>query len=443
MKSTTIKKLILAAVAVCSTTAFAQENASGYFLDHFFYRYKMNPAIGNSSSFLSVPFLGNTNVSLYSSLKGSDLFYNVNGTPVSWINPNVPDAQVRSRLSGLSKAGLNANITMISTGFYLLGGYVNFDYSAKYKIGATVPGEMFMFMRDGLSNREVCIRDMRGRIQALGVGSINYSHDVPILEGLRVGATVKFLSGVASTDFHMREFRANLGEDDWVLRTDASVMNSGEVFKLRTSTNPDNGKEVVTGFSTNNYIEGKEAGRGYAFDLGAEYKTDNWTFSASVTDIGSIRWDRTEYAHTDKNNEFKLSDYEFSATGSNDSEMDRLNSNLNKLFQMNYEGYMEEIREERLGATLNVGVDYALPNYSKLHFSLLGSACFDGDYSHKEMRLGVNYAPANFFAVNANVGVGTYGLMCGYLLNFNTPFLSLFFGQDLLTGGMVGLNFPF
>ncbi len=114
-------------------------------------------------------------------------------------------------------------------------------------------------------------------------------------------------------------------------------------------------------------------------------------------------------------------------------------------------------RKVGLGATLNVGVDYTLPVYRKLHFGLLSSTRFQGEYTWSEVRLSANVAPVKCFSADANVAVGTYGVGFGWLLNLHTKGFNLFLGMDHTLGKVTkeyaplssnasvnfGMNFPF
>ena len=72
-----IKKTLLLTVMSFSVTAVTAQNArSGYFVDDYTYRFQMNPAIGNSKNFVSMPGLSNFNISENGNLHLTDVLYN-------------------------------------------------------------------------------------------------------------------------------------------------------------------------------------------------------------------------------------------------------------------------------------------------------------------------------------------------------------------------------
>ena len=66
------------AVALCLTSLSlsAQQNLrSGYFLDGYTYKYKMNPAMAPNRDFFAMPLLGNVGIGMESNLGLSDFLY--------------------------------------------------------------------------------------------------------------------------------------------------------------------------------------------------------------------------------------------------------------------------------------------------------------------------------------------------------------------------------
>ena len=61
----------LAAAALISLPAVAQNTNSGYFVDDYTYRFQSNPAFANSKNFVAMPGLGNVNVAMQGNLATS------------------------------------------------------------------------------------------------------------------------------------------------------------------------------------------------------------------------------------------------------------------------------------------------------------------------------------------------------------------------------------
>ena len=109
-----------------------------------------------------------------------------------------------------------------------------------------------------------------------------------------------------------------------------------------------------------------------------------------------------------------------------------------------------------MGATLNIGVEYALPAYDKLSFGFLSTSRLQGVYSWNEERISATISPCKMLEFSANVGFGTLGTNVGWILNFHPRSFSLFIGSDHCVGKLskqfiplrsnydisMGINFP-
>ena len=91
-------------------------------------------------------------------------------------------------------------------------------------------------------------------------------------------------------------------------------------------------------------------------------------------------------------------------------------------------------RTAMLGATLNIGAEYAFPLYNKLHFGFLSSTRIKGKYSWSEGRISANVAPIKWFDAGVNYAISSFGSSFGWLLNFHPRGFNFFIGMDHLMG---------
>ncbi len=458
----TIYKAILSAV-VAGAAAFgatAQTTNSGYFLDNYTYRYTMNPALGNDAGFVSMPALGNLNIATRGSLHLSGIIYTLDGRTVLFTNPGISVGEVMGNIKDVNHLGADVKLNVLSGGFKAFGGYNTVSINAVASAAVRVPGSFFSLAKEGVSNKTYDISDMRG--SALGYAEIGLGHsrDIPGVPGLRAGATLKFLIGIGSMEAYFNNAHLVLGENDWTATTNADIYASIGGFQFDHKTNSDTGTEYVSGANLDGDGSIGPHGFGMAIDLGAEYKWSDFTFSLAVLDLGFISFKDTHLASTNGDRTINTDAYTFNADGdasnSFDNEWDRLKGNLDKLYQLSDNGNIGG-RTRTLGATLNIGVDYALPVYRKLHFGLLSSTRIAGEYTWTEARISANVNPVKCFSADANVAFGTYGVGFGWLLNFHTKGANLFLGMDHTIGKVTkqfaplssnmsvnfGLNFPF
>lgn len=179
------------------------------------------------------------------------------------------------------------------------------------------------------------------------------------------------------------------------------------------------------------------SGYGMAVDLGATYKLlDNLTLSAALLDLGFISWSNTIKGAT-SNEPWLFDGFHNIAMGSDDPNGDKpLEDQLEDLGK-DVENYASFHRTETggsatkmLGATLNIGADYAFPLYDKLHFGFLSSTRINGPYSWSEGRLSANVSPVKWFDAGVNYGLSTFGSSFGWILNFHPCGFNFFVGMD-------------
>lgn len=452
----------MATAAATPAIVSAQNTYSGYFLDGYTYGYEMNPAFGNSQNYVGMPALGNLNIAMHGTLHLSDLLYNVDGKTVLLTNPGVSASKALDKFGDSNRLSTNNKIEILSGGFKAFGGYNTVNISAVANVDMSLPGSFFRLAKEGMTNRTYDIKDLRARAEAYAQIALNHSRDIKQVPGLRVGAAVKFLIGVGSFDAKFNDAQLELGQDNWIARTNADIYASVKGMKFKMDTYDPKSPN----FQPYEYVSGVDMdgfglnGFGMGFDLGAEYKWRDFNFSLAVLDLGFMSWGKTQWASTDGTQQIETNAYTFNfnddATNSFDNELDRLSDNLSKLYQLKNMGEKGGLTRS-LRTTINVGVEYELPYYRNLHFGLLNSTCIAGPYTWTQFRLSANVAPVKIFSATANMEVGTYGVGFGWLVNLHTTGFNLFLGMDHTLGKLAkqgvplnsnaslnfGINFPF
>lgn len=454
-------KYILAAAGLCAAAAVpAQNTNSGYFLDNYNYRYGMNPAMGNEDNFVSMPAIGNLNIAMRGSLNLSSVIYTLNGRTVLFTNPGISTAEVLGSVKDKNVIGTNIKVNVLSAGFKAFGGYNTVSINAVANVNASVPGSFFSLAKEGVANKTYDIANLRAGGMGYGELALNHSRNITAVPGLRVGAAVKFLVGIANVEAYFNNAHLSLGENDWTAVTNADIYANLGGLQYEHETNSTSGREYVSGVNLDGDGSIGPNGFGLGFDLGAEYAWSDFKFSLALLDLGFISFSDTQHASTNGDRTFNTDAFTFSANGeaenSFENEWDRFTDNLDNLYQLSDMGNIGS-RSRALNATLNIGVDYAFPLYRKLHFGLLSSTRFAGKYTWTEARLSANVHPVKCFSADANIAVGTYGFSFGWMLNVHTKGLNMFVGMDRTLGEVtkqfvplssnasvnLGINFPF
>lgn len=184
------------------------------------------------------------------------------------------------------------------------------------------------------------------------------------------------------------------------------------------------------------------SGFGMAIDLGATYKVmDGLTVSAALLDFGFMSWSNTIKSVTG-NEPWEFDGFHEIAVDSElgDDDPNSLESQLDAIGK-DLEDYASFHRKETnatrtamLGATLNLGAEYALPMYDRLHFGFLSSTRINGRYSWSEGRFSANVAPVKWFDAGVNYAISTFGSSFGWLLNFHPKGFNFFVGMDHTLG---------
>lgn len=457
MKQKVIISAAMAAMILLPTALRAQDLSSGYFVEDYTYRYQMNPAFGNSQNFISMPALGNLNVGLHGNLGISDVLYNVDGKTTTFMNPKLSSDEVLKNINDVNRIGTLDKIGILSAGFKAFGGYNTVSINAVADVSVKVPGEMFNLLKNGVANKTYDLGDLRA--SGVAYGEIAFGHSRQVMKGLRVGATLKFMLGGGYMDAHMRNANLVLGENEWTVTTDADLRSSVKGLTYKTKVNDRTGHRYVNGID----VDGTGLnGFGMALDLGAVYETPvkGLTVSLALLNLGFISWNNDMLATTNGEKTFTTDKYTFNADddapNSFSKEWDRLRDDFSAIYELDDMGDQGG-RTSMPHATLNIGVQYALPMYNKLTFGLLNTTRLAGDFTTTDFRLSANIAPCRIFSGGVNLGVGIFGASFGWVANLHLTGFNFFLGMDRVPGKLckqgvplssnaqvtMGINFPF
>lgn len=426
-----IKKIaLLAGVALAAAPVGAQNTYSGYFLENYNYRHQMNPAFGNENGFVGFPVLGNLNIAMRGTLHTSSLLYNVGGKTVLFTNPGVSASEVMGNIHDKNRLGVDMKLNILNFGFKAFGGYNTVGINAVAGAHVSLPGSLFSLLKEGVSNKTYKIENLNGNANAYAEIALNHSRDISQVPGLRVGAAVKFIVGGGCIDARFKDANLRLGEDSWDIQSNAEIEASVKGLRYELDYNEDADRYYVNGAE---FDSPGINGFGLGFDLGAEYKWNDFRFSAAILDLGFINWSETQLASTNGVKTFKTSDYTFEVNGDDDA-WDQMQDDISALYQLEDMGNAGG-RTSALHATLNFGVEYEFPLYRRLTFGLLNSTHFNGPFTWTQFRVSANVRPVDILSASANLEMGTYGVGFGWLLNLNLKKgFNLFVGMDHTLG---------
>lgn len=451
-----LRYFLALACLIASNTAIAQNLNGAYFLDGFAYGHEMNPAKDyDRKGYFSFPALGNITMGTRGNLGIQDVIYTKpNGDGVtSFLNPHLDVKEVMSNFQKNNKFLFDSRVEILSFGFRAFKGYNTFNLSTRVNAGLKAPYELFDVMKN-LQNQDYDVKDFYA--QAQGWVEMGFGHSHEVGKAWRVGGKMKILLGAARAEANGNRLQLeNTGRNRWTATVDASVETSmkgltwGETETKRHTPQymEQHPKEKPTyeqvDFGNLDLDDPGVGGGGVAFDLGAEWDlgkqglVKGLKISAALLDLGFIKWKNTLTASNHGESfvfrgfdEATISDSDWSDW--EEEEWDDVGTRLEDLYPLEAEKTVSKVHA--IGATLNVGVEYALPSYDKLSFGLLSTTRMQGKYSWNEERLSVTLSPAKAFEIALSGAVGTLGASVGGVINVHPRGFNLFFGMDHMLG---------
>lgn len=458
--------LLASYAVICTATLFeasAQSLRTAYFSDSYIYRHRLNPAISNEDSYSSLLGLGNLNVD-YGTNEGVNTFIvPYRDKLVTFMHESVAPSDFLSGLSEKVRMQQGLDLTLFSIGKKSKNAYQTFELRLNEQVGIQLPKDLFSFMKESNPDKRYNFSDMR--VVAKSWADLSYGYSFSIKEKLRIGVKAKFLLGLGIVDADIERGTAFFGEDEWSMQMKGKFMVGGA---KGTEFNRDE-NDLFNGIDDFKF---GVAGYGVGFDLGATYDLSDITgglkLSASVCDIGLIRWSNCANATNDGKlftftgfDHFTLHDednhIERSHTGSLSDQWHDIREDLEEMYNLK----VDHTRADRqwLAATVHIGVEYELPSYRNFCFGLLLIHRFSDVFGYNEARLNVNLANGHKFDMAFSGAYNTYGTALGAMFNIHLPGFNIFFGSDRIYFGKVnkyfipldqggmnlqwGINFPF
>jgi hypothetical protein len=427
-----MKRIFFALFVLFMTVpVFAQHNhRTGYFLDGYTYKYKINPAFGADRGYFAIPVAGFTSASLETPLNLSGLLYPTgnNGELVTFLSPTVSLDDVMQGVKSMNPINANADISVISLGFNTKKSFHTIDLSLKADARMNVPGALFSWAKEASE-----VLDMsKLALNADARLELSYGYSRAILKNARFGFRVKLLAGLVKAQYMMDKLYLTANQDQWTVESAGSGYYAAP-FPLITDGADRRVSEIEMPGDYNEIIDNVIAARnlGAAIDLGFSIDVIKYlTLSASVTDLGVMTW----------NNAYMLGSpdkpwtYEgFDGIGDEQMDWNEQFSVLGEeLVDLVYPRVLSEGAKklDMLSMTAHLGVELRMPFWQRLSVGALGTARIDGPYTWYEGRASVNCALFRWFSFSGSYAYSTFGESYGAAINLHPKGLNLFVGLD-------------
>lgn len=412
-----------------SLTVTAQAPRSSFGLDNYSFSHELNPAITPDSSYWSLPLIGNASVSLSSTMKLGDLFYDKdNGTITTFMNSGtISKSDLMNRVGSGMNTGFDMRVTLAS-----VGRRVNENRYQTFSLALRTQADVFL--DKGLFD---VMKEVDNRLYQIGHTSVNassymemaYGENRSLNDKWHLGLKAKVLLGIINADADVENMNIDLSTGKWIAQGKATMNVSGMEYKLKK-----NDYKGKTG--TYSTVDGFKLGTiglrgvGVAVDAGASYKhDDSWTFSAAVLDLGFISWFNSRKAE----NNGKVFEFDgfhdISASDEGDNSMETQWNNLADQFMDM--AHVEETTKgnnlRMLACTVNAGATY---RYDWLTASALLTSRIYGRNTSVEGRLNLSAKAMKCLDVTVSPAYSSYGFALGGLLRWQPGRCQVYVGTD-------------
>ena len=217
-----IRTLIIAVAGAAAIGATAQEAPrTAYFLDGYSYRHELNPAFGSDHNYISIPALGNIGIGAASNVGLNTFLYKT--APGSkydlttFMSPTVDANTFLNKLGNYSRITTNVDFTILSAGFKAFKGYNTLTIGLRTDVGASIPKDLFRFMKLGQTGADTRYSFKNLRLSADAMAEVALGHSREIIPGLNAGAKLKVLLGIAGVSANIDRMDIRMSGEQWMI----------------------------------------------------------------------------------------------------------------------------------------------------------------------------------------------------------------------------------
>ena len=421
-----IRNSLAVVLLLISSTTYAQQVNTLYFLENAPMRHLVNPAFQPvSNGYLNFTPLGYTSFWIgNNSFSMSDFVFTNPMNPNSTITVLHPDANRDAFLKKIRKTTLidgEATMDILGFGFRVKEkGYFTFGIMEHLDMGGNIPRDFFHFMLGG------GMEDISGGNNYFNLGgfgtnvnvytelAFGYSHKIN--DEWTVGGKLKFLMGTAHARINANTLDLNASIDEWHFNGQMDVELAGP---LNMSAIPDGAtiQDIISSdFSSLLPLENgdlmstigtfvKPAGYGGAIDIGFPYKPiEQVQITAAVNDLGFISWGKKTSAKMSASmdttfvgvGDFDYGDYVVDGVFSTDSLLSDVKNNAAGLLDAARVGSKKGGFTNMVSMKLNVGVDANFWD-NRIGVGILSRTRLYNRKLYEEVTIGAALRPCNWF----------------------------------------------
>lgn len=204
-----MRKLLLLGICISllvPTAMQAQYLRSSYFMEGSSTRMQLNPASQPKRGYINLPVIGSLAAEVSSNSLGIQDVIDVFDSDGEFYNND----KFYNRLKGMNELNISLNTDVISFGFYKGKNFWSFNVGARVDVDATIPKEMFRYLREtDLDNfswggqQSFNIQNEKLRLNSYIEVGAGYSR--AINERLTIGGKAKLLLGAGNINLKINQ----------------------------------------------------------------------------------------------------------------------------------------------------------------------------------------------------------------------------------------------
>jgi len=296
-----IKYILILLPAVMFYDSAAQNSQVLYYMNlpqnHF-----LNPALRPSNSvYIGLPGISGINLNVNNNFFNfSDIFSKSGDSVISIFHPDYNVEEFITKIKDLNAIEPQVLIQTFGLGFSVgTDLYISFDVNERVNGNVALPGDLLRLGFEGneqFVGQKIDLSSFRSDAMYYREAGLGFSKN--FTNKLRLGIRGKLLFGITSVVLDNRSLGITVG-DDYTHTFDADLMvniSAPVDIYLDDENNIDSVSFDDSGFDDGRWILnylGRPGNIGLGLDIGAEFAvTEKFRLSASVTDLGYIKWKR-------------------------------------------------------------------------------------------------------------------------------------------------------
>lgn len=422
--------LIFILLALIPAGIRAQDLETGYFLGGNPYAFRLNPAFQSERNIFSLG-LGQTGLGTWSNLGFNTLFYpdETDGQLYTFLNDRVDAGDFLQKIKNVNKLDLDARLNLLTLGFWAGSQFITLDFNVRSMNALTVPYDIFSFWKEGTESRnEFDFSGLGIRSQTFAEAAVGWSRNFDDL--FSVGFRIKALVGALELNSVAQSMKLATSDNRWYVQAESYLHGSSPslVYSYDDNGNPDPSTIELDG------DEWGPAGYGGALDLGFSWNVLPYlTLSASVLDLGAIRWNR-ELQFVSPESSYTWAPSEREDPGSEDweSEFNDALDGLTSVFRFKDATGTEGATAEMLPFQVYLGAEFRMPFYDRLSLGALCSGRMGSGYGMRNARISLNWNPLDFLSMSTGTTLSRLGESFGFAFNLHPGGVNLMVGCDYI-----------